>query len=142
MKLLLTKFTKPFSIACFTCASLSFMLSACTSATKPVVEPNSQIIGSADTDIPDNHRLILSAFNITEASSAQDLMSSASLLKLAGARPIANTPNLADEWAAKAAVISPDIANQHPPFRGRVKGPAYRKYSLAPNTSERFDEVF
>jgi hypothetical protein len=45
-------------------------------------------------------------------------------------------------WTTHARNLQHDIESQYPPVRGRVKGPAYRNYSIAPNTTDSFSEVF
>lgn len=94
------------------------------------------------TDFPANHRAIISAFQLPKNPSAENLMSSAQTLKYLGAVPLADTPNMIEEWTTRALAIQADIGEQYPPLRGRVKGPAYRKHLLAANTSERFNEVY
>ncbi|MBL4870166.1 MAG: hypothetical protein JKX72_04355, partial [Robiginitomaculum sp.] len=50
------------------------------------------------------------------------------------------TPDLAKEWKQAALALQPNL--QDLPFRGRVKGPAYRKKTLAAGETEVLQEIY
>lgn len=139
---LLGKKTTAFRSMYFVCVITPLLL-ACVSKNDAVENTSALPLENVqESDLPAKHRAIISAFQIPKNPSAENLMSSAQTLKYLGAIPLADTPNMIEEWTSRAVALKANIGEQYPPLRGRVKGPAYRKHLLAANTSERFNEVY
>lgn len=70
------------------------------------------------------------------------LNDAAGKLRQIGAVPLdENTPDLAKKWADSAKTL-PTEARDTPPYRGRVKGPAYRKEILAGGAELILEEIY
>ena len=130
-------------------ASLGSFISACTPAKGEVrATPNLQIPTvqtAAGPDMPDAHAAILEIIkNGEKANARQDalaLTDAAKLLRQVGAKPLdTNAPDLAQQWKDTAMALQPGIKDAA--FRGRVKGPAYRKKTLAAGAQETIEEIY
>lgn len=119
-------------------------LTACSPAAN---DPNTdtQIKVSASSALPQTHanlfQIIRSGDNAKSASDANAMADAARALTQIGAKPLGDhTPDLAKEWKQAALALEPNL--QDLPFRGRVKGPAYRKKTLAAGATEVLQEIY
>ena len=93
--------------------------------------------------VPQIHAAILEIIESGDkAKAAKDgkaLSQAAALLAQLGAKPFdTDTPDLINDWRKAASNMQADA----PAYRGRVKGPAYRKKVLAPGAHEVLEEIY
>lgn len=96
----------------------------------------------AERSVPEEHRSIIEAFAIGDEPTADELYQAAQTLERYGATPFGQDNDLARIWKARAIALDADITDRYSPYRGRVKGPAYRINTLEAEASERFEEIF
>jgi len=97
------------------------------------------------SDIPQTHKRVIELIKTGEAARAkqdvQTLLQTAQTLREMGAQPVTGTEDLAKNWTVMAESMQTD-KSALPPFRGRIKGPAYRKDSLAPTATETIEDIY
>lgn len=97
-------------------------------------------------DIPRRHAAVISAFDLAEtaveAGDKPALLKAVRQLDALGARPMNSGNDAAKNWALMARKMGPNDDMETVPFRGRVKGPAYRKQSIAAGESDVLEEIY
>ncbi|MEP3891407.1 MAG: hypothetical protein ABJN69_13190 [Hellea sp.] len=78
---------------------------------------------------------------LTQGDGAK-LRQAAQSLQALGAAPISGTDDLAKNWLVSAQSISTEDGETAVPYRGRIKGPAYRKQSLAVGQQDVIEDVY
>ncbi len=95
--------------------------------------------------LPETHEILLGIIQVGDKAKldkdAQAMADAALALTQIGAKPLGDSaPDLAKEWKDAALAIEPSL--QDIAFRGRVKGPAYRKKVLAAGATEVLQEIY
>lgn len=124
------------------CALAVCALNACknsSSASVPVEEYVIEFVGGAD--VPDQHTSIFTAFKNLDGS-AEAYIQASQLLDQLGAKPMSQGNDKAKQWYKLAVAMDASIAEKYPPFRGRVKGPAYREHKVTAGQIDVINEVF
>ena len=96
--------------------------------------------------LPDIHQDILTFVKMGRAAVAGNdgtqLMTCAKGLNALGATPLNDTDDLAKNWAVAAQSMPGGDKTKSIPYRGRVKGPAYRTQTLKPGETEKIEDVY
>lgn len=117
-------------------------LNACKNSSIESVSAETQIITTiGNADIPEHHMTIFAAFERLDGS-AENYIQASQILDQFGAKPMSEDNDKAKHWYNLAVSIDASIAEKYPPFRGRVKGPAYREHKLAAGQIDIISEVF
>lgn len=122
------------------------VLSACqeggpvATASEPA-QPSDQSV-----PMPDHHARIITLVETGERAladgDADGLLEVARSLQAMGAVPHSGTEDLAKRWEVQAQELTPEDARETIPYRGRIKGPAYRRQTLSPETDDVIEDVF
>lgn len=120
--------------------SAGLALSACNQN-----QPQTETAKAAPANLPETHTALLDIIQTGDKAKleqdAKAMADAAFALSQIGAKPLGeNAPDLAKEWKDAAFKISPDL--QEINFRGRVKGPAYRKKTLDAGATEILQEIY
>ncbi len=104
-----------------------------------------QNVEVANAPLPQIHARLLDIIQTGDQAkiekNATAMAEAALALSRIGAKPLGeNTPDLAQEWKAAATALQPGL--QEVAYRGRVKGPAYRKKILAAGATEILQEIY
>ena len=128
--------------AAITSFTLVFTLCGCGAASDTPQAQNHSFTEIGSATLPSSHKAIFSAFKRSAGHQPEDLWFAAQSLDKVGARPMDAQSNRALEWRKTALKVNPKLAQIHPPLRGRVKGPAYREYTLEPGETDIIREVY
>lgn len=129
----------------------ALLLCACEAADRPVQATHADVTTNVaakdiETTIPDHHARIIALVEAGEAAladqDASKLFDVSQKLQLLGASPIGGTEDLAKGWVLMAHDLTPESDRQSIPFRGRIKGPAYRRHALAPGEQDIIEDIF
>ena len=126
----------------------SITLTACTPKTPATPIPPQTNKPPVKTVLsPQAHTDIITIIRAGDAAmaskNAQGLMDAAHLLAQFGARPLSAhsaADDLVQFWDDEASILQATTAR--PAYRGRVRGPAYRKHVLAPGGTETLEEIY
>jgi len=117
-------------------------LGACENHSNASTSPENHVFTTiGDAAIPEHHTSIFLAFSNIDGS-AQGYIEASRILDRIGAAPMNQETDKAKHWNNLAIEMDANITEKHPPFRGRVKGPAYREYELAAGQTDIIREVF
>jgi len=117
-------------------------LNACKNSSTASVPAEKQIIAVVgNSNVPAHHTSIFAAFEGLDGS-AENYIQASQFLDRIGAKPMSQDNDKAKHWYNLAVSIDARIAEKHPPFRGRVKGPAYREHKLTAGNTDVINEVF
>ena len=120
----------------------SLTLGACqnnSNASETVEKQNFIAVGNSA--VPTHHASIFLAFENLDGT-AERYMRASQLLERMGARPMNQEIDKAQHWYSLAVSLDAQITEKYPPFRGRVKGPAYREHKLGAGQSDTIHEVY
>ncbi|MGB6228514.1 MAG: hypothetical protein WBF53_00120 [Litorimonas sp.] len=97
-------------------------------------------------DVPERHARIIDLLEAgdraAQARDAAGLFEASDALTQLGASPIGGADDLARLWEIDALDLTPEGSRESIPFRGRVKGPAYRRQTLAPGERDVIEDIF
>lgn len=97
-------------------------------------------------EIPSAHAAVYSAFDLAETAAMDKdgagLLKAAQQLDALGARPLGTVDDAAKNWTLMARSMGPSGDKAALPFRGRVKGPAYRQQVIAPGETDSLSEIY
>ena len=117
-------------------------LNACNNSSNASVPVDKQTITAiGGVAVPTHHTSVFAAFEELDGS-AENYIQASQLLYRLGAKPMSEDNDKAKHWYNLAVSMDSNIAEKHPPFRGRVKGPAYREHKLAAGETDIISEVF
>lgn len=119
---------------------LTATISACDN--NSAAEQALSIETKSESSIPEPHADIMKAFELTNSGKAEDYLTASKLLTQTGARPMHSDDDLASVWQGKALTLKPSLSENATPYRGRVKGPAYREHTIEPGETDIIREVF
>lgn len=131
--------------------SAALLLCACEAEDRTVEASGTDVASEVtakdiETTIPDHHARIIALVEAGEAAladqDASTLFDVSQKLQLLGASPIGGTEDLAKGWVLMAHDLTPEDDRQSIPFRGRIKGPAYRRHALAPGEQDIIEDIF
>lgn len=132
----------------FKLSALTLILAGCSpadNASSPV-QAEKLTIKESQISTPEHHSAIINL--VTQGDEAltrgdgTSLRQAAQALQALGAAPISGTDDLAKNWLVTAQTISVDEGETATPYRGRIKGPAYRKQSLAAGEQDVIEDVY
>ncbi|WP_371395319.1 hypothetical protein [Fretibacter rubidus] len=105
-----------------------------------------QAFARDDVATPMRHKAVISAFESANTAldnqDGQALRDAAERLSRIGAHPLRGTEDMTRIWTVKAERFQRSSADVSPPFRGRVKGAAYRQDSVAAGATLTLDEIY
>ena len=117
-------------------------LNACKNNSTESVSAETQVVTTiGNADIPEHHMSIFAAFENIDGS-AESYIRASQILDHVGANPMSEDNDKAKHWYNLAVSMDSNITEKYPPFRGRVKGPAYREHKLVAGETDIINEVF
>jgi hypothetical protein len=132
----------------FKYGAITVILAGCSPAEKAASPVPAKGLTVTDSQIPtpDHHSDIINLVAqgdkaLTQGDGAS-LRQAAQALQALGAAPISGTDDLAKNWLVSAQTIASDDGETAIPYRGRIKGPAYRKQSLAVGEHDIIEDVY
>lgn len=132
-------------------SAAAFIVAACTPAdtgqTKALpLENKTDTAVKSDIATPEHHARIIDFITqgdqALQAGDGAALRKAAQGLQILGASPLNGREDLAKNWLVTAQTISADEGFKTAPYRGRIKGPAYRKQSLAAGEQDVIEDVY
>lgn len=136
----------------FKYSAITIILAGCGPTDKTSSPAHSQMhservtITDSQISTPEHHAAIINLVLQGDKALTRDdgtrLRQAAQALQALGAAPISGTDDLAKNWLVSAQTISGDDGETATPYRGRIKGPAYRKQSLAVGQQDVIEDVY
>ena len=132
----------------FKFSALTVFLAGCSPAKEPSSAKPAKTLTITESQIstPEHHTAIINLITQGDEALARNdgtrLRQAAQSLQSLGAAPISGTDDLAKNWLVTAQTFSIDDGETSVPYRGRIKGPAYRKQSLAAGEQDIIEDVY